>query len=223
MKQLLIFVCSLSLILMSCQLTCYAQQQQNAYQKQIVLTFDDGPHPCQTRQILDVLDKYGIKATFFVIGINAKNYPGIVREVLERGHEIGNHTNTHSHADRLDGKAFEQQVLVCEKEIFIQTGSQVRLFRPPEGAMSSQMRKIVRELGYTSVFWTLDTRDWAHTPPEDISEYILNNAKNGDIILMHDYIGANSPTVQALELFIPKLLERGFVFVTAGELLKNKK
>ena len=88
--------------------------------------------------------------------------------------------------------------------------------------MTDEMRQIVRELGYTSVFWTLDTRDWAHTPPDKISDYIIENAKNGDIILMHDYIGANSPTVEALETFIPALLEQGFKFVTAGELLQYK-
>ena len=92
----------------------------------------------------------------------------------------------------------------------------------PEGAMNDSMRQVVRDLGYTSVLWTLDTRDWAHTPPDKISDYIIQNAKNGDIILMHDYIGANSPTVQALETFIPILLDRGFTFVTAGELLQNK-
>ena len=190
--------------------------------KRIVLTFDDGPHPKQTRQILDVLDKYDIKATFFVIGVNVQNYPGIVKEVLDRGHEIGNHTTTHSHAARLHKDALQNEITACEREVLSQTGERCKLFRPPEGAMTDEMRQIVRELGYTSVFWTLDTRDWAHTPPDKISEYIIENAKNGDIILMHDYIGANSPTVEALETFIPALLEQGFKFVTAGELLQYK-
>lgn len=86
--------------------------------------------------------------------------------------------------------------------------------------MNSELRQIVRKCGYTNVLWTLDTRDWAHTPPEEIAVMITENARNGDIILMHDYIGANSPTVQALELFIPTLLEQGFTFVTVSELLK---
>lgn len=194
---------------------------QSTKNKRIALTFDDGPHPRQTKQILDVLDKYGIKATFFVIGVNVKNYPGIIFEVLERGHEIGNHTTTHSHAARLDLNALQAEIADCEREVLLQTGKRCKLFRPPEGAMTDTMRKVVKELGYTSVFWTLDTRDWAHTPPDQISDYIIQNAKNGDIILMHDYIGANSPTVKALESFIPILLDQGFTFVTVSELLQS--
>lgn len=220
MKRILIFMCALLMLVPILHLSCYADSDTHV--KRIVLTFDDGPHPRQTRQIMDVLDSYGIKATFFVIGVNAKTYPGIIREVLERGHEVGNHTYSHLHAAKLNGDALEAQILDCEQEIFTQTGQAVRLFRPPEGAMSTQMRQKVRELGYTSVLWTLDTRDWAHTPPEQICEYIVSNAKNGDIILMHDYIGSNSPTVQALELFIPILLDDGFTFVTASELISCK-
>ena len=189
--------------------------------KRIVLTFDDGPHPKQTLQILDLLDRYDIKATFFVIGVNVKNYPGIVAQVQARGHEIANHTSTHTHASRLDMSALRSEITECEQEVYMQTGKHCTLFRPPEGAMNDGMRKVVKELGYTSVLWTLDTRDWAHTPPDQISDYIIQNAKNGDIILMHDYIGANSPTLPALETFIPILLAQGFTFVTAGELLKS--
>lgn len=219
MKKLLIYVCVVTLIISMLPIPAAAN---NCSKKRIVLTFDDGPHPKQTRQILDFLDKYQIKATFFVIGVNVKQYPDVVREVLDRGHEIGNHTNTHSHATRLDSSALEQQILDCEREIFLQSGASVRLFRPPEGALNDQMRAIIHDLGYTNVLWNLDTLDWAHTPPEQIAEYVISNAKNGDIILMHDYIGANSPTLEALELFVPELLEQGFTFVTVGELLALK-
>ena len=190
--------------------------------KRIVLTFDDGPHPRQTLQILDLLDRYGIKATFFMIGINVQNYPQAAREVAARGHEIGNHTETHSHAIRLDDALLQSEIVQCEREVLAQTGKHCKLFRPPEGALTDSMRNTIKRMGYVNVLWTLDTRDWAHTPPDRISDYIIQNAKNGDIILMHDYIGANSPTLQALETFIPVLLEQGFTFVTAGELLQNK-
>ena len=203
-------------------LSCYAQPSTPSQAKRIALTFDDGPHPRQTRAILDVLDRYGIKATFFVIGVNAKNYPSALSEVLVRGHEIGNHTTTHPHAAKLDACAFRDEICDCEQEIFAQTGIKCTLFRPPEGAMTDTMRRVIKDLGYTNVLWTLETRDWAHTPPEQISDYIIQNAKNGDIILMHDYIGANSPTVQALERFIPVLLQQGFTFVTVGELLGQR-
>lgn len=223
MKRIIICLIAACCLIACIPISTHAENDASDHVKRIVLTFDDGPHPKQTRQILDVLDRYGIKATFFVIGVNVKNYPGIVSEVLAKGHEIGNHTTTHSHASKLDMKALEGEIAKCQEEVFLQTGKKCSLFRPPEGAMTPQMRKVVKDLGYTSVFWTLDTRDWAHTPPDKISDYIIQNAKNGDIILMHDYIGANSPTVQALESFIPVLLSQGFVFVTAGELLHNSK
>lgn len=222
MKRLIIFFTVVCCLAASCSINCIAKDNDHAATKRIVLTFDDGPHPKQTRQILDVLDRYDIKATFFVIGVNVKNYPGIVAEVQARGHEVANHTTTHSHAARLDARALRNEIVECEDEVYKQIGKRCTLFRPPEGAMNDSMRQVVRDLGYTSVLWTLDTRDWAHTPPDKISDYIIQNAKNGDIILMHDYIGANSPTVQALETFIPILLDRGFTFVTAGELLQNK-
>lgn len=222
-KRIILLFIAVCCLVASCSVNCFAENEAAVGSKRIVLTFDDGPHPKQTRQILDVLDRYGIKATFFVIGVNVRNYPGIVAEVQARGHEVANHTTTHSHAARLDAYALRNEITDCEREVFAQTGKRCKLFRPPEGAMNDSMRQVVKELGYTSVLWTLDTRDWAHTPPDTISEYIIQNAKNGDIILMHDYIGANSPTVKALETFIPILLEKGFTFVTAGELLQNYK
>lgn len=220
MKRGICLLLFISLIIACIPVTCSASQSE-PQEKRIVLTFDDGPHPRQTRQILDVLDKYGIKATFFVIGVNVRNYPGIIAEVQARGHELANHTTTHSHAKKLDSSALKNEIEACDQAIFEQTGKHSRLFRPPEGAMTESMRTVVKQLGYTSVFWTLDTRDWAHTPPERISDYIIQNAKNDDIMLMHDYIGANSPTVAALERFLPILLEKGYTFVTAGELLSN--
>lgn len=222
MKKLIIVLLTVTLLASFFALHCFANDVDKTQEKRIVLTFDDGPHPRQTREILDVLDRYGIKATFFVIGVNAQNYPGIISEVLSRGHEIGNHTTTHSHAAKLDQNTFRNEIGECEKVIFEQTGIQCKLFRPPEGAMTESMRYVVKDMGYTNVLWTLDTRDWAHTSPDKISEYIIQNAKNGDIILMHDYIGANSPTVRALESFIPILQQRGFTFVTAGELLQQR-
>lgn len=220
MKKLSVCICAIFLIASLLSLSVDATDTTPV--KRIALTFDDGPHPKQTRRILDELDRYGIKATFFVIGVNVKEYPGIVGEALDRGHEIGNHTNTHSHAARMNRDSLEQQILDCEREIFLQTGYCAKLFRPPEGALNDEMRGVIKDLGYTNILWNLDTLDWAHTPPEQIAEYVISNAKNGDIILMHDYIGANSPTLQALQLFVPKLLEQGFTFVTVGELLNYK-
>lgn len=221
MKRFWIACLTCILIISSATFEGYAVYTQN--EKMIVLTFDDGPHPKQTLQILDLLDRYNIKATFFMIGVNVRNYPKVAQMVADRGHEIGNHTETHSHSIRLDDHELRTEIAQCQENILKNTGKQCKLFRPPEGALNDSMRTTINNMGYCNVLWTLDTRDWAHTPPEEIATMIIQNAKHGDIILMHDYIGANSPTLQALELFIPELLRQGFTFVTAGELLQYKK
>ena len=117
--------------------------QPTTCEKKIVLTFDDGPHPKQTMQILDFLDRYGIKATFFMIGVNVESYPQVAHEVVARGHEVGNHTKTHSHAIRIDDALLQTEIEQCEREVLAQTGKQCRLFRPPEGALTDSMRSTI--------------------------------------------------------------------------------
>lgn len=185
----------------------------------IALTFDDGPHPRLTPKILAILEKYDIKATFFVIGANAKEYPDTLKKVSEAGHEIANHTYSHIHFSDKNISKLRAEIKKCESEIFDRTDIKTSLFRPPEGQICSSLKGIARDMDYDVVLWSLDTRDWAHTPPYKIAENIKQNIKAGDIILMHDFIGHNSPTPEALELFIPELIERGFKFVTVSELI----
>ena len=188
----------------------------------IALTFDDGPHPRLTPKILDILDKYGIKATFFVIGENAKYYPDALMQISERGHEIANHTYSHITFSRSNLSKLKGEIEMCEKEIFNRTECKTKLFRPPEGMMSQELQGIIKGMDYTVILWDLDTRDWNHTPPQKISNNVTKNIRSGDVILMHDFIGYNSPTPEALELFIPILLDRGYKFVTVSELIGIK-
>lgn len=187
-------------------------------QKKIALTFDDGPHPKYTREILDILDEYGIKATFFVIGVNADNYPDTLEETVRRGHEIGNHTYTHPHVSYLNTSNLKNELEKCESAIFEHTDYHTKLFRPPEGMIDAAVKNVTCEMDYKVILWNIDTRDWAHTPSEDIAKNVLNNVKSGDIILMHDYI-FNSPTPKALRMFLPKLIEEGYKFVVISELI----
>ena len=182
----------------------------------IALTFDDGPHPRYTYEILNILKKYGIKATFFIIGINASNYPETLKAVANEGHEIGNHTFTHQCIKGRSNDQVESDVNRCNDEIYNICGITPLIFRPPGGIMSESEGVFT---DYKIIYWSIDTLDWAHRSADDIYEYVINNVKSGDIILMHDYIGYNSPTPSALELIIPNLLERGFKFVTVSELL----
>ena len=194
------------------------RKKENEFMK-IALTFDDGPHPRYTPQILDILDKYGIKATFFAIGINADRYPDTMEMVIDRGHEIGNHTYTHPHVDRLDSEMLYNEVEKCESALFSHTDYRTKLFRPPEGMIDGYVKSVIKQLDYKVILWDIDTMDWANTPPDKIARNVIGSVSSGDIILMHDYVSYNSPTPEALELFIPILLEKGYKFVVVSELI----
>ena len=178
----------------------------------IALTFDDGPHPVLTPKILDILKEYQVKATFFIVGENAVNYPDIVERILKEGHEIGNHTHTH---DKIDREEIER----CEKTIYELTDYKTKLFRPPEGLINNAVRSASSRLGYDIILWNIDTRDWDPTSPNDIYKNVTSNISAGSIILMHDYISFNSPTPEALKLMLPKLIDMGYQFVVVSELI----
>lgn len=188
--------------------------------KKIALTFDDGPHPRQTVKILEVLKKYDIKATFFVIGINAKNYPEALSQVIISGHEVGNHTYTHN---LLESKSIENvydEIISTENEIIKNGGVPSKLIRPPCGKYDSSLVKIANENEYKIVLWNVDTKDWAHNSCRDIVSAVSKKVNGGDIILFHDYVSGESHTVEALEIIIPRLLQQGYEFVTVSELLR---
>ncbi len=194
------------------------RSNKNDFMK-IALTFDDGPHPRYTPQILEILDEYNIKATFFVIGLNAENYPEAIEKVIKSGHEIGNHTYSHPHVSCLNSQTLKDEVEKCESIIYGLTDYKTKLFRPPEGFIDADVKTVVRNLDYKVILWDLDTKDWAHRSPKSISKYIEDNIESGDIILMHDYIAYDSPTPEALRLFIPILIEKGYKFVVVSELI----
>ena len=187
----------------------------------IALTFDDGPHPVLTPKILAVLEKYGIKATFFTVGENANFYPEALEMLVKSGKEIGNQTHTHRRIKEASQYTVKQEIEMCENAIYSHTGCLPKLFRPPLGSFGESLIETSEQLGYQIVLWNIDTRDWAHTPPDVICKNVIDNISSGSIILMHDFIGHNSPTVEALELFIPKLLQMGYKFVVVSELLSS--
>ena len=186
---------------------------------EIALSFDDGPHPRLTPVILDILREYGVKATFFMVGENVGYYRRAAEAVAAEGHEIGNHTFSHRKFNRMSEAEMRREISDCEEALADVTHSPIRFIRPPEGQMNETMRRVLGALHYRIILWDVDTRDWAHTPPEQIAAHILDTVQAGDIILMHDFIGYNSPTPEALRLVIPALLERGYHFVTVGELV----
>ncbi len=186
---------------------------------EIALSFDDGPHPYYTPIILDILAEYGIHATFFMVGENVTYYPAAAESVVVAGHEIGNHTFSHRGFSRMNEHEVRSEIAACEDAIASVSECRPHFIRPPEGELSEAMRRVIGALDYRIVLWDVDTRDWAHTPPDTICQHILDTVQAGDIILMHDFIGHDSPTPEALRLVIPALLDRGYRFVTVGELV----
>ncbi len=187
--------------------------------REIALSFDDGPHPRYTPQILEILAEYDIRATFFMVGENVTYYPSAAEAVVAAGHEIGNHTFSHKQFNRMNEQEMRREIAACEDAIASIAECRPQFIRPPEGQLNDTMRRVIGTLDYRIVLWDVDTRDWAHTPPATICRNILETVQPGDIILMHDFIGHDSPTPEALRLVIPSLLARGYRFVTVGELV----
>lgn len=193
-------------------------REKNLKKKMIALTFDDGPHPVHTPEILDILKEYGVHATFFVIGQNAEYYPELIRRELAEGHEIGNHTYSHPHVSKITTDQLLNEILDTEDVLLSVCGYQPRLFRPPEGCYSEVIGNLLVRMDYVPVIWSVDTLDWKRPAASAIENRILGHVKSGDIILCHDYV-TKSNTPAALRKVIPALLEEGYEFVTVSELM----
>ncbi len=195
----------------------YCKNSQN--QKRVALTFDDGPHPRYTEKILEILDDFGVTATFFVIGVNAENYPEALDKIVASGCEIANHTYSHVRIDKMSEDELYNQIKKCEDVLYDKTGKRPTLFRPPEGRVPQSLLTLSETMGYSVVLWSIDTLDWSHNPSEKISATVMKQMRGGDIILMHDYVSGLNTTCDALKIFIPKLLAEGYEFVTVSELI----
>ena len=188
----------------------------------VALTFDDGPHPRYTHAILEVLKEYGVSATFFVIGVNVENYPEAFEEIVDSGCEIGNHTYSHKNVTSMSESEMERELSMTEAAIMKHTDIKPTLFRPPQGAYDARAEKLTKAKGYDIILWSIDTLDWAHTPPDKISASVVSSLDRGDIILMHDYTSHGNSAIEALRRIIPQLLEGGYEFVTVSELIKEE-
>ena len=187
--------------------------------KKIALTFDDGPHPRYTERILNILEKYNIKATFFVIGVNIQNYPAPLKKAHAAGHEIGNHSFSHDNENDLNSKNAIVEMQRCQELIEKELGIVSKVFRPPRGVCNSDVINAAKSLGYSVALWSIDTLDWKGTSPQLIVNAVEKQISGGDIILMHDYTSLKNTTCDALEIMIPRLLARGFEFVTVSQLI----
>ncbi len=169
-------------------------------QDAIILTFDDGPHPVFTPQILAILKEFNIKATFFVIGRLAKQYPDILQSIINQGHVIGNHTYQHSHRFGFYSTyAVKDDILACNAAVRGITGRQMQLFRPPVGVTNPNIAKAVTHLNLKTIGWDVRSLDTRITSQERLFKRIKSKITNGSIVLLHD---RQKITVEIL----PKLL-----------------
>lgn len=187
-------------------------------QKVVALTFDDGPHYKTTAKILEVLREKHVRATFFILGENAKNSPQLLAQELADGHEIGNHSYSHRHLNHLSKATITEEISKAEKEIMA-IAPKPAIFRPPGGLFNRTVLEAAQEQGYTTILWTIDPHDWTRPPTQQVIDQTLSHAKPGNIVLMHD--GQYPlPTPEALVAIIDKLQQQGYEFVTVTELLQ---
>ena len=193
----------------------------------VVLTFDDGPHPRYTDEILDILKREGVKATFFVTGAQSSKYPSIVQRIANEGHEIGNHTFSHPDLTKLSDPLVRLEITSTQRLIQVLTGKPPVLMRPPYAAddmgytiPEAHVLEIANSLGYKAVGANLNPEDWRGSSAETIVETVLHkvDAGNGSVIELHDAGGDRSQTVKALPLLIQALRHRGLRFALASEL-----
>ncbi len=182
--------------------------------KAIALTIDDGPSPIYTPQVLRLLEKYKVKATFSMIGTEVEANRGVARDVAAAGHVIANHTWTHPDLALLGPTAIAEQMDRTSQAIHHVTGRVPTLFRAPYGAWSRAVFQHCAKTGMTPVDWSVDPRDWARPGVSSIVSNIMHNTRTGSIILEHDGGGDRAETVAALKIVLPRLLAEGYHFHT---------
>ncbi|MDE7016818.1 MAG: polysaccharide deacetylase family protein [Lachnospiraceae bacterium] len=189
------------------------QEESESETYKIALTFDDGPHPYYTEQLLDGLKERNVCVTFFVTGEHAALHPDIIERMKEEGHLIGNHTYSHMQLKSGHIDDFKEELVKTNEVISEITGDEVIFVRPPYGTWDKSLES---ELNMFPVLWTIDPLDWCSSDADGIARKILSKAKENAIILMHD---SYAPTVTATFRVIDELQKQGYEFVTVDEIL----
>ena len=215
MKKL---ICCL-MLLMLLVLPAYAEEGREItdarLQPAVAISFDDGPTEF-TQPILDILEQYGCRATFFMVGTNMNLRPEMVKAVYESGNEVGLHTWRHNDLTEMDMKAIVRNLELCQNIVTEQTGTRAIWLRPPYGKLGPATYGACREHGMYIATWSNDSRDWASQNAQKIYDTVLGQLQNGDIILFHD---THAETVEALPGILEEILNRGYQVLTVNELL----
>ncbi|MEH2025059.1 polysaccharide deacetylase family protein [Nostoc sp.] len=201
--------------------TIVYQAKLKANEKVIALTFDDGPSPKNTEQILEILKKNNIKATFFMVGEMVKYFPKVAKQVAADGHVIGNHTWHHWYF-QMDGATAASEIDRTAEIIYKTTGEKTTLFRPPGGFLNNGLAQYAKNEKYAVMMWSEQSGDAERRSPQvpGLVKNVLKYAKPGAIVLMHDGGGNRSKSVKALPEMIAGLKAQGYTFVTIPQLLE---
>lgn len=193
---------------------CFAQ---GVHEKYLALTFDDGPSGQFTRRLLEGLESRQAQVTFFLCGYRMEQYPDLAGEMVAAGHEIGLHGYSHSCMSCMEEEMLEQELSRTEDPLWEQTGVQSSLLRPPGGKAGRTVVQAAEEHGLSLITWSVDPKDWSTHEQARIVSRVVEQAKDGDIILLHDM--SNSSVHAALEI-IDRLEQEGYQFVTVSELAR---
>ncbi|MFJ5625082.1 polysaccharide deacetylase family protein [Peribacillus loiseleuriae] len=197
----------------------------NTKEKMVAITFDDGPHPVFTPQILDILAKYNAKATFFVAGNKVKRFPAILKRQVKEGHEIANHTYNHIYDRNITAAKLTAELDQTDKIIKLFTGNKPTLYRPVGGLYNDLIINSAIKNGKLVILWSWhqDPQDWKSPAASQIYRHITKGVSPGNIILFHDWNGSEfsqtSQTVKALENIMEYLYKNGYECVTVSEML----
>lgn len=184
--------------------------------KQVAISFDAAWGADKTQGIMDILEEYDAGGTFFLVGFWVDKYGDLVKEIDERGFEIGTHSNTHPDMTKLSADAMEKELTTCVDMIENITGKNVELFRPPYGAYNDTLIKTSEKLGLIPIQWSVDSLDWKGISAQEITTRIINNVKNGSIILCHN----NSDHIlDALPMILDRLTAQGYTVTSVGDLV----
>lgn len=196
--------------------------------KLVVLTFDDGPYPPFTQELVAILEEKQVKATFFVVGNNASKFPEVVKLVESKGHEVALHAGEHKDFLRLNKAELAENISSGQKVLEELTGKPVKYMRPPHGFRDWAVMEEASKLGLKVVNWSVIPRDWTNPGAQEIAARVCKDVKPGAIVLLHDgdapkQTASRSQTVKATSLIIDELRKNGYNFVTVSELLNERK
>ena len=192
----------------------------------VALTFDDGPNPPYTLPILDALDEYNARATFFLLGRNAALFPEVALEIVRRGHVVGSHTYNHTRLTDLGRANVAQEIRSGKESVRRATGKNPRFFRPPHGVLDLDSFVMARLIGFRPVLWTASGQDWLSITGDEVAKRVLNETSPGSIILLHDgyqdvtdaEASDRSRTVTAVRTLLEALATEGYQFMTLSEM-----